>query len=114
MTRAILILVAAAVLTAGPGVAATPVLKGAVTSDFTITVTQNGKRAKTLHAGVYSMVVRDESNIHNFHLFGPGVKKKTTVPFVGRVTWTIKLVPGLYRYQCDAHSHFMHGSFRVT
>ncbi len=77
-------------------------------------MTQNGKHVKTLRAGLYTIVVSDEGNTHNFHLVGPGVNKRTAIPFVGRVTWTIKLSHGLYRYRCDAHFNFMHGSFQVS
>jgi plastocyanin len=89
-------------------------LKGAVTDAYTISVTQGGKKVKTLHPGSYLLTVNDQSTIHDFHLFGPGVNKKTAVAFHGTVTWTVKLVRGTYRYQCDPHSHFMHGSFTVA
>jgi hypothetical protein len=39
---------------------------------------------------------------------GPGVNKKTTVPFTGTRTWTVKLKLGKYTYQC------MRGTFKVT
>ena len=38
---------------------------------------------KSLKAGRYRIVVRDRSHLHNFHLTGPGVNKKTTVAFHG-------------------------------
>src|SRR5436190_19953325 len=99
------LLALAVVVAAGPSAAAGPTLKGAVRDDFTITLTQGGKRVKTLAPGVYTFVVDDQSKIHDFHLTGPGVDKKTAVQFVGHATWTVKLVAGAYHYQCDPHSH---------
>jgi plastocyanin len=59
--------------------------------------------------------VRDKSSVHNFHLFGPGVSKATSVSGTGTKTWTIKLGKGKYTYQCDIHAAVgMKGSFRVT
>lgn len=97
------------------GIGATPKLSGTAGPGFTITVKQAGKTVKTLKAGTYQLTVADKSSIHNFHLFGPGVNKKTTVPFTGTQTWTVKLKPGKYTYQCDIHvASGMKGSFRVT
>jgi plastocyanin len=37
------------------------------------------------------------------------------VGFKGETTWTVKLRPGRYTYQCDPHaSGGMKGRFRVT
>jgi plastocyanin len=70
---------------------------------------------KTLKNGTYTIVVADKSSIHNFHLFGPGVNKKTTVLFTGKQTWTVTLKPGKYTYQCDVHAATgMKGTFKVT
>ena len=89
--------------------------KLAVGPGFTITVKSGGKLVKTLKAGTYTLVVADKSSSHNFHLFGPGVNKMTTVPFTGTQTWTVKLKPGKYTYQCDIHASIgMKGSFKVT
>ena len=82
-------------------------LAGNVGPGFTITLTQKGKAVKTLKAGTYKITVNDRSGIHNFHLFGPGVNKKTGVGATGKVTWTVKLKTGSYTYRCDIH--FMSG-----
>jgi Copper binding proteins, plastocyanin/azurin family len=104
--------VSACVLT---GVAqAAPPLIGTVGPAFTITLTQGGKRVTALKAGTYTTKVADKSNIHNFHLRGPGVNKSTSVPGTGTSTWTVKLKKGTYRYVCDPHASIMKGSFRVT
>lgn len=97
------------------GQAATPKLVGTVGPSFTIKVTKAGKAVKTLKAGTYKIAVNDKSDMHNFHLIGPGVNKKTTVAFTGTKTWTVKLKKGKYRFQCDPHAaNGMKGSFRVT
>jgi plastocyanin len=46
---------------------------------------------------------------------GPGLNKKTGISFKGETTWTIKLKPGRYTYQCDPHAAMgMKGHFKVT
>ena len=90
-------------------------LKGETGPGYSIEVTKAGKDLKTIKAGTYTLKVEDKSSIHNFHLKGPGVNKLTSVSFTGEKTWTIKLKPGKYTYQCDIHaSEGMKGSFRVT
>jgi hypothetical protein len=112
---AIALLVLIAVLAwASVGSASTPKLTGMTGPGFTIHVKRAGIPVKTLKAGTYRLAVADKSSIHNFHLFGPGVNKKTSVPFVGTRTWTVTLKPGTYTYQCDIHAAMgMKGSFRV-
>jgi plastocyanin len=74
-----------------------------------------GKDLKTIKAGMYRIKVEDKSSFHNFHLFGPGLNKKTSVAFKGDMIWTIRLKPGRYTYQCDPHAlRGMRGHFRVT
>jgi hypothetical protein len=90
-------------------------LNGVSGPGFTISLKNGTKAVKTLTAGSYTITVADKSSIHNFHLFGPGVNKKTTVPFTGTQTWTVKLKPGKYTYQCDIHAASgMKGTFKVT
>jgi plastocyanin len=90
-------------------------LEGKTGPGFEIEVERNGRDVKTLKAGTYKLKVEDKSSIHNFHLVGPGVNRKTSVSFVGEPTWTVKLKPGRYTYQCDPHAAAgMKGSFRVT
>ena len=80
---------------------------------FTITLTQGGKKVSSLKAGTYTIKVQDKSNIHNFHLTGPGVNKKTSVGAVQTVTWKVTLKKGTYKYICDPHASIMKGSFTV-
>jgi plastocyanin len=76
--------------------------------------TAKGRRVSRLRRGRYRIIVRDRSSMHNFHLRGPGLNKKTTVGFRGTRTWTVTLRRGTYRYVCDPHAARMRGSFRVT
>jgi plastocyanin len=75
--------------------------------------TASGRRVTSLRRGRYRIVVRDRSRMHNFHLRGPGVNRRTAVRFRGTVTWTLTLRRGTYRYVCDPHASRMKGSFRV-
>ncbi len=103
-----------AALAVPSALAATPKLVGADGPGFTITLTQGGKKVSKLKAGTYSITIHDKSNIHNFHLTGPGVDKKTGVGFVGSTTWKVTLKKGTYKYVCDPHATIMHGSFTVS
>ena len=95
--------------------AAAPVkLVGTVGPGFTITLKKGTTKVTKLKRGKYTFVIRDKSNIHNFHLKGPVSKRFTTVSFVGTKTVTLTLKPGKYTYVCDPHASTMRGSFRVT
>jgi plastocyanin len=109
IARAVLTVAFVAALGSGSALAATPVLKSTVGPGFTITL----KPTTGLKAGTYKIVVADKSNIHNFHLKGPGVNKTTSVSATGTTKWTVKLKPGKYTYVCDPHAIFMKGSFTV-
>lgn len=90
-------------------------LTGEVGPGYSIEVQKAGRDLKTIKAGTYRIKIEDKSAIHNFHLFGPGLNKKTGIGFKGETTWTIKLKVGRYTYQCDPHaSGGMKGRFRVT
>ncbi len=104
----------AAVLFVLPASGKTTGLVGEVGPGFAIEVKKAGKDLKTIKAGTYKIKVEDKSSIHDFHLKGPGLNKKTGIAFKGDTTWTIKLKPGRYTYQCDPHSASMKGHFRVT
>jgi plastocyanin len=117
MVKALLLAVAIAALVAVPAYAKSSAvtLKGEVGPGYTIDVEKAGKDLKTIKAGTYKIKVEDKASAHNFHLFGPGLNKKTSVPFMGETTWTIKLKPGRYTYQCDIHAAVgMKGHFKVT
>ena len=88
-------------------------LVGTVGPGFTISLTNDGAAVKTLKPGTYEILVNDKGTVHNFHLFGSGVDEKTDVAATGTVTWTVKLVKGLYIFQCDSHAATMNGTFTV-
>jgi plastocyanin len=81
---------------------------------FTISLTQDGTKVKTLKAGSYMIKVHDKSVQHDFHLTGPGVGKLTSISGKPTLTWHLKLQKGKYTYVCDPHAAFMKGSFTVT
>jgi plastocyanin len=99
--------VVAALLVALPAFAATPIYRGTVGPGFTIKMT-----TKPTKPGKIQLVIADKSNIHNFHLTGPGVNVKTTVSAVGTKTFIITLKRGTYKFICDPHP-FMKGSFVI-
>ena len=105
---------ALALVVAGQGTSAGLVhLAGTVGPGFTITLKNHGKTVKNLAPAKYEFVIADKSKIHNFHLIGPGVNKKTSVAAVGTKRWILTLRAGTYRYVCDPHKAIMHGKFVV-
>ncbi len=107
-TALAVIAVAGALLVALPASAATPTFKGTVGPGFTITMASKPKSA-----GKIKLVVADKSNIHNFHLTGPGVNVKTSVSAIGSKTFTVTLKKGTYKFVCDPHASLMKGSFTI-
>lgn len=105
----------ALILTATGGARATGTIQltGTVGPGFTITLKNRKKPAQTLAPATYSFVIRDKSNVHNFHLSGPGVDRKTTVAFIGTAHWTVTLRAGTYTYVCDPHSSAMMGGHQM-
>lgn len=90
-------------------------LVGEVGPGFAIEVKKNGNDLKTIRHGTYTIKVEDKAAIHNFHLKGPGLNKKTGVAFKGDTSWRITLRKGTYTYQCDPHAaRGMKGTFKVT
>ena len=102
--------------TTSEGGSASGTLEGETGPGFEIEVKQDGQDAETVKAGTYTLNVEDKSDMHNFHLIGPGVDEEVTdVPFVGEKSVTVTLVKGTYTYQCDPHaSNGMKGTFTVT
>ena len=85
-----------------PAQGSTGRLTGEVGPGFKIEVTKGEKDLKTLKAGTYKIHVEDKATIHNFHLIGPGVNKKTGVKFKGGASWTLAFKAGKYTYRSDA------------
>jgi plastocyanin len=103
-----------AALAAPSAFASTPTLNGVVGPGLTITLKKAGVKVTKLKAGTYIFKISDKSNIHDFHLTGPGVNKKTSVTAVSTTTWKLTLKKGTYKYVCDPHLTIMHGAFTVT
>ena len=118
MRTLILGAVAAAALAAtGSGMAATAkTVNGTVGPGFTIGLTMQGKKVTKLKAGTaYRFVISDRSDIHDFHLSGPGVNRVlTSVEYTGTKSFVLTVMKGSYRFVCDPHAGIMHGSFRVA
>jgi hypothetical protein len=122
-TRMIVLVGAAAAVLAMAAVslasgASHPMLTGVVGKDnaYKISLTSNGKVAKNLKAGTYTVVIHDDSAMHNYELDGPNGKSWTftSVPFVGTKTVTLKLVAGKYKAYCSAHESIMFQHFSVS
>jgi len=77
--------------------------------------TAAGKIVKTLPKGTYTVVIHDDSSIHNYELDGPHGKSWTftSIPFKGTKTVTLKLVAGKYKAYCSAHESVMFQHFTV-
>jgi plastocyanin len=95
---------------AGSSFAATKTntLTGTVGPGFTITMNK-----KTVKAGSYVITIHDLASIHDFHLTGPGVDKKTSVSGTGTTKWSVTLKKGTYHFMCDPHRTIMHGVLNV-
>jgi plastocyanin len=96
--------------------AATPKLTGTVGPGFTITLTQNGKKVKSLKAGKYVFKITDKASIHNFVLekeHSKFEKELTDVSDTGTKTATITLTKGTWKYYCEPHESSMNGTFTV-
>ena len=90
-------------------------LSGSVGPGFEISLKDaNGADVTTLSAGTYTINVDDQSDIHDFHLSGPGVDEATEVGTTGMTTWDVTLEAGSYHFQCDPHASTMNGDFEVT
>ena len=88
-------------------------LQANVGPGYSISLTQNGVKVTHLDPGTYTINVNDQADIHNFDLFGPGVKESTGVDTTGTTTWTVTFTDGTYNYNCDAHPASMNGKFTV-
>jgi hypothetical protein len=89
-------------------------LSGTVGPGFTIALRDaSGVKVTRLDPGAYTITIDDKSDAHNFRLKGPGgINMDTSVEGIGKTTWDVTFVNGLYTYNCDVHP-FMKGSFRV-
>lgn len=89
-------------------------LTGTVGPGFNISLSGPSGTVKDLDPGTYTLVIHDDSDIHDFHLFGPGnVDVASDIGNIETDTFTVTLVPGKYTFQCDAHPTSMKGTFTV-
>jgi hypothetical protein len=114
------LIAAAAALTvaATAGAMSHPKLIGLVGKNDAFTITlkdSHGKLVKTIKHGTYTFAITDDSAIHNYELDGPHGKSWvfTSVPFTGKKTKTLNLVPGKYKAYCVAHESQMFQHFTV-
>jgi plastocyanin len=103
-----------AALSAATVASAATTLTGTVGPGFSITLKQGNGKVTRLKAGTYVFKISDKSSIHDFHLSGPGVNKKTSVGGTGTSTWKLTLKKGTYKFVCDPHATIMKGSFTVS
>jgi hypothetical protein len=74
----------------------------------------DGSLVRHLSPGTKRITVRDRASIHNFHLKGPGVDRRTGVSFVGARYWSVTFSAGSYTYICDIHPSTMRRTFNVS
>jgi hypothetical protein len=85
-----------------------PIIRGSVGPAYDISV-----KPRKVPPGRYKLVVRDLNGAHNWHIFGPGVDKATSVEGSGRTVWWVNFVAGKYHVQCDPHAPVMHTKLKV-
>lgn len=73
-----------------------------------------GKRITATKAGAYTITVRDRSKVHNAHLVGRGVNRKSGLAATGTLTWKLRLATGTLRFFSDRSPKTVKGSIRVT
>jgi hypothetical protein len=117
MLRPLLVAALAAVATSLPSAATgspVPMLQGVTGPGFVITLKDSsGATVTHLDPARYLISIDDRSDIHNFHLTGPGVNMATDLEGIGTTTWDVNLGDGAFRFLCDAHPNSMRGSFTV-
>jgi hypothetical protein len=118
LVAALVAVAAALTVAATAGAVSHPKLVGIVGKNDAFTITlkdSHGKLVKTIKHGMYTFAISDDSTIHNFELDGPHGKSWvfTSVPFVGKKTKTLNLVPGKYKAYCVAHESQMFQHFTV-
>ena len=77
---------------------AVPKLHGKVDSHRNITISSN-----PVPAGTYKLIINDSTSGHNWHIFGTGVDKKTSISGTGTTRFKVHLTTGSYTVRCDQH-----------
>jgi hypothetical protein len=113
--RALLVAVPVALL-AAPAAQAYTTFYGTAGPGTTIVLKRaDGTVVKNARHGNKTFVIRDRSASHNFHLYGPGVDRRSGVAFVGKRTWSpVLLRVGRYTIICDRHPATMVKHFNVS
>jgi hypothetical protein len=108
-------------LPAGAGRADIPTLTGIVGTNDGFNIALNdasGKKVSRLAPGTYTVIVKDRSTLHNFHLASnedPTVDFRTDLDFVGEESFTVTFRDDTrYAYACEPHWQTMNGEFFVT
>ena len=86
-----------------------PKITGNVGPGMTISVSRH-----KVHHGMYTFTVHDKSTMHNWHIVGPGVNRKTPVGKKVTKTFTVQLKKGTYKIRCDVHPVTMKTHIKVT
>ncbi len=81
---------------------AVPKLHGKVDAHRNITISSN-----PVPAGTYKLIINDSTPGHNWHIFGAGVDKKTSVSGTGITRFKVHLKTGNYTVHCDRHPDTM-------
>ena len=76
--------------------------------------TPAGTRVRALKAGAYVVTVRDRTKLHNFHLSGAGVERKTGVAQVATVVWKLTLKRGTLVFSSDRSPAKLRGVVAVV
>jgi hypothetical protein len=84
-------------------------ITGSVGPGMTISVSRH-----KVHHGRYTFTVHDKSTMHNWHIVGPGVNRKTPVSKKVTKTFTVQLMKGTYKIRCDVHPLTMKTHITVT
>lgn len=98
-----------------PPPASTPRLLATVGPRNTISLRNaaGGVLRNGVKAGTYSIAVRDRSRVHNFHLVGRGVNRRSGLSATGTTTWKVRLAPGPLRFYSDKAPKTVKGSVTV-
>jgi hypothetical protein len=89
-----------------------PELTAKVTARSIALTDADGRRVTELAPNGYRFVVKDLTKGQNFHLIGPSVNKRTTVPARVTTSWMVYLRPGTYTYRSDRRPS-LRGTFTV-
>ena len=76
--------------------------------------TTAGTRLRALKAGAFAITVRDRTKLHNFHLSGAGVNRKTGVAQVATVVWRVTLKRGTLVFYSDRSATKLRGVVAVV